>query len=165
MSYREDYRRIESEAFWTIPRAIFAVGVLSVAFTVLGFVLGWFGEAARVTQEQFGPQALLSKYEWFKDASAALDKKQADIAVYDARFKALKEAYVNVPRAKWPRDDREQLSIWQSEVAGIKASYNDLASQYNAQMAKFNYRFANVGELPKGADKPLPREYKTYIGE
>jgi len=29
-------------------------------------------------------------------------------------------------------------------------------------MAKFNWAFANVGELPKGADRPLPREFKPY---
>lgn len=52
-------------------------------------MFGWFGEAAKVAQEQFGPEALLSKYEWFKDASAGLDKKQADLGVYQARLKSL----------------------------------------------------------------------------
>ncbi len=74
----------------------------------------------------------------------------------------MSEGYVELPRNKWPREDREQYNLWQSEVAGIKASYNTLAAEYNAQMSKMNWRFTNVGELPKGAETPLPREFKPY---
>ena len=118
-----------------------------------------------VADKELSAPALLAKYEWFKDASAALDKKVADITVYEARFKSLDEAYKDTPRTQWARDDRNQWSIWQSECAGIKASYNQLASEYNAQMAKINWAFTNAGELPKGATKVLPREYKTYLTE
>lgn len=137
--------------------------VLSVLIGVIGYVGGWFSEAARVTQEEFGPRAMLEKYEWFKDAAAQLEKKQADIQVYESRVKKLDASYGEQPRSRWARDDREQYNVWQSEVAGVKASYNSLAADYNAQMAKFNWRFANVGELPKGADTPLPREFKPYV--
>jgi hypothetical protein len=168
MSYRDDYTQIERDYFWTLPRIgcafVMLIGLV-VVLGIVGHVFGWFGEAADVAQQQFGPQALLDKYEWFKDASAQLDKKQADISVYQKRFKDLQELYAGVPRAQWAREDREQLNIWQSEVAGVTASYNQLAAEYNAQMAKFNYRFANAGALPQGAEKPLPREYKPYIGE
>lgn len=138
---------------------------LVVLVALLGYGFGWFGEAARVTQEQFGPQAALQKYEWFKDAAAQLEKKQADIAVYDERVKAMNQTYKNLARQEWPREDREQYNIWASEVAGVKASYNTLAADYNAQMAKLNWRFANVGKLPEGADKPLPREFKPYASQ
>lgn len=165
MSYRDDFRSVERNVYWSLPKILLFVCVAIFALGGIGFVFGIFGEAAKVTQEQFGPQALLTKYEWFKDASAQLDKKQADIGVYEGRFKRLESAYSGVSRTKWARDDREQMGIWQSEVAGVKASYNQLAADYNSQMSKFNYRFTNVGDLPRGAEKPLPREYKPYIGE
>ena len=104
----------------------------------------------------------MDKYEWFKDASAQLDKKVADIQVYQSRLVDLNETYRSVPRQAWPREDREQYNVWSSEVSGVRTSYNSLAAEYNAQMAKFNWRFANAGDLPKGADTPLPREYKPY---
>lgn len=133
-----------------------------VALMIVGSVLGWFGEAQQVAHEEFGPKAMLEKYEWFKDASAQLDKKQADVGVYGSRMKAIEQSYKGKSRSDWPREDREQYNVWVSEVAGVKASYNDLAAQYNAQMKKFNWRFANKGELPEGASEPLPREYKPY---
>jgi hypothetical protein len=68
-------------------------------------------------------------------------------------------------RKDWAREDREQLNVWMQEVAGVKASFNQLAAEYNANMAKFNYRFTNAGDLPRGATEVLPREFRTYIGE
>ena len=112
--------------------------------------------------DQIEPRELLRKYEWFKDASAALDKQQANIQVYANRFNSLKKDYEGKPRAAWAREDREQYNIWMSEETGIQAAYNGLAAEYNAAMAKINYRFCNVGGLPQGSTQPLPREYKPY---
>lgn len=151
-----------------MPIALKVIGlavVISVILSVIGYGLGWFGEAAKVAQQEFGPSAMLQKYGWFKDVAAQLEKKQADVGVYASRMKAMDETYKDLSRQKWPREDREQYNVWVSEVAGVKASYNSLAADYNAQMAKFNWSFANVGELPKGADKPLPREFKSYTNQ
>jgi len=136
--------------------------VLGGAVSVLGYSFGWFGEAARVTQQEFGPQALLAKYTWFKDAAAQLDAKKANIDAAQARITAMDATYEGTPRNKWARTDLEQYNLWQTEVAGLKANYNDLAAQYNAAMSKFNYRFTNVGDLPQGATQVLPREFRAY---
>lgn len=133
-----------------------------VAFHLWGAVSTNVHSAVDVFQEQTEAHELLRKYEWFKDASAQLDKKKADIRVYDSRFANLKNAYSGQPRSAWSREDREQSNIWESEVSGIKASYNGLAADYNAAMAKINYAFCNRGKLPQGAETPLPREYKPY---
>lgn len=167
--YRREFRSYSDEAGWTLWQVV-KVGVLvMIAGTMVGLAgcaIGLFSgvatNTATVARKEFYPDALLKKYEWFKDAAAALDKKQADIRVYDKRLAALADDYRGVPRSKWPRDDREQSAIWQSELAGVKASYNSLAADYNAQMAKFNWAFTNVGQLPPGATAPLPREFKPY---
>lgn len=162
----QDYERAAERGPVAIAVKVFlAVVILGVLVAVIGYALGWFGEAAKVVQDEFGPRAALEKYEWFKDAAAQLEKKQADITVFAGRMKAMDETYKEVQRQKWPREDREQYNVWSSEVAGVKASYNTLAAEYNAQMAKFNWRFANAGELPKGADQPLPREFKPYLSQ
>lgn len=140
-----------------------AVLVMGVVLGVVGHVFRWFGEAAAVAQEEVGPRKLLEKYTWFKDAAAQLDKKRADIDVYQGRVSAMVESNGGAPRVKWAREDREQMNVWSSEVAGVKASYNQLAAEYNAKMVGIHWRFANVGDLPAGAMSPLPREFKPYI--
>lgn len=115
--------------------------------------------------DQFKPEELLRKYEWFKDASSQLDQKIATIKAYESRFKNLKESYGkdSSSRKVWDRSDKEQWNVWESEYIGLKASYNDLASTYNAAMVKFNYAFCNAGDMPQGTGTPLPREFKPYI--
>lgn len=167
--YRREFDSYSREVPWTVGRMIVIGFFLIIGISTLGLIgcaVGLFSGAAQngaaVIQKEFYPDALLRKYEWFKDASAALDKKAADITVYDARLKDLSAAYTGVPRKSWARDDREQYSIIYAELSGIKASYNSLAAEYNAEMAKFNWRFANVGDVPQGG-KPVPHDYRPYL--
>jgi hypothetical protein len=140
----------------------FCVGVIMlVILWISGAALGWFGRAADVVQQEVDPFALQHKYEWFKDAAAQLDARHADIAVYESRFKAIGGKVGECP-ASADRTAREQCMVWVQEVSGIIASYNALAADYNSQMSKWNYSFTNVGQLPKGAAEPLPREFKPY---
>ena len=137
---------------------ILVVLLASAACGVGGCVLSLAGKA----NQQFGVDASLEKYERFKDIAARLDAKKSSIEVSEARLVALEKEYEGTPRKDWPRADLEQSNVWRAEVAGMKASFNSLAAEWNAMMAKENYRYANVGDLPKGADKPLPREFKPY---
>lgn len=136
-------------------------GLMFLGFLVVGscstiaYVGGFFGEGATVVREEFGPRTSLKKYEWFKDAAAQLAKKSADIDVVNAQITQMRE----VPRIDMDRFDKEQLFQLIQERNGILMSYNQLAAEYNAAMAKVNYRYANLGELPEGADKVLPRNF------
>lgn len=147
-------------------RIILLIAALSAVIGTVGYVAGWFSDAASVVKEELAPRTLLKKYEWFKDVSAQLDAKAKNIEAMEGRVKALEASYSEdgkvLPKSKWARTDAEQHNQWLNEVAGLKANFNDLAAQYNAAMAKINFAFTNVGELPRGADKPLPRQFKPY---
>jgi hypothetical protein len=104
---------------------------------------------------------MLRKYEWFKDVSAQLDKKKADIVIFESRLASLTSALPE-SRTEWDRHDKADYAQMRAELAGVESSFNGLAAEYNAQMAKFNWRFAEAGSLPEGATIPLPREHKPY---
>lgn len=162
----EDYEKATERGPLSLAwKVIIGLVILFIGIWGISFILGWFGSTAEVVQKEFNAEAILKKYEWFKDVSAQLEKKKADIVVYDSRLTSIKIQYGESKRKDWTREDREQYNVWASEIAGIKASFNSLAAEYNSQMAKFNWRFANVGDLSEGASEPLPREYKTYIVE
>lgn len=128
--------------------------------TVLG---AWLTESGQVTREEFNPRVALRKYEWFKDAAAELDRKRADISVMQKSLKELENSYAGTSRKDWAESDRSEQAQLTAELNGLRSSYNDLAAQYNAAMAKINFAFANIGQLPRGASEPLPREFKAYI--
>lgn len=151
--YEKAAQRGPFALIWAVGKPLFALFIVLSAIAYMG---GWIGNAGSVLKKEFSASALLKKYEWFKDAAAQLDKKQADINVYGSRIKAM-PVYKEMDRTQ-----REQFMLWQTELAGIKASYNGLAADYNSQMSKFNWRFTNAGDLPKGATKVLPRLFKPY---
>lgn len=148
----------------TIVEVLLIIVVLLIVLPVgcglliAGRGCGYMNRAANVVMQELDPAALLQKYEWFKDAAAQLNKKLADIQVYQGRLKV----YSDMKRSEMDRADKEQLTVWQTELSGVIASYNGLAAEYNSQMAKINWRFSNIGQLPKGATEPLPREFASY---
>lgn len=111
-------------------------------------------DAKETAYNEFKVSTLLKKYEYFKDLSAAIDKKRADIEVYQTEISSYNKD-----------DDKFYIEQRKSELLGIIAMHNQLCAEYNSAMSKFNYRFTNVGDLPEGAVEPLPREYKPYINK
>lgn len=162
----ESWKRAAKKGPYTLLFKILgAMLVLGLIFGAYGMICGTAKEAAQVAKEEFGPRALLKKYEWFKDSAAQCEKKLADVKVYAGKIKGMEEDYKDVPRKDWDRVDKQTLSQWRSELDGVKASYNDLSARYNAAHSKINWRFADIGQLPDGATDPLPREFKPYLYE
>lgn len=152
--YRDSLRSTQRE----VPPTVRFILIIMLAIAVLGaggWALGWFSEAGQVAKEQFGPRASLVKYEWFKDANAQLEKKRADITLYESRLASFKTDYGAKP-ADWPRDIREQAAQARSEYLGVVASFNGLAAEYNANSSKFNWAYAE-GDAPKNV-----AEYKAH---
>jgi hypothetical protein len=131
---------------WVIGFSILAIICVSVIRSC--------GDTANVIHKEFGASALLKKYEYFKDLSAAIDKKRADLDAYRANLKDYN------PKDK---DDKFYYEQSKMEAMGILTMYNQLVADYNAGMSKFNYRFCNVGTLPASNLEPLPKEYKPYL--
>lgn len=118
--------------------------------------LGVCNDTSQVVQKEFNASALLKKYEYFKDESSAIDKKRADIMVYESELSSYHPHSTN-------KDDKFYYEQRKSEMIGLISIYNSLCADYNSQMSKFNYRFTNKGDLPESNLEPLPREYKPYI--
>lgn len=111
---------------------------------------GYITETKEVAWQETRPKVLLKKYEYFKDISSRLDEQLANIQVYKAELND----------STLIGEDRR---LRKTEILGIIANYNHLASEYNSQMSKVNYEFCNVGKMPLTNMEPLPREFKPYI--
>ena len=142
-----------------MKKVIIAAFVL-VAIIVGINVIGFAGEAASVVREEVSPRAVQEKYEWFKRSKAAMDARLASIEVFKSQIEAVRNDYPN-PTDR-PRDIRTEMNQWRREVAGIVASYNTMASEYNSQHAMWNYAFADFGTLPAGVTDTLPRTFGEY---
>ncbi|MDD4409317.1 MAG: hypothetical protein PHW52_01550 [Candidatus Pacebacteria bacterium] len=138
---------------------------ITIIFMLVFFGVVWFtviaGETVQVAHDQLGPKAILVKYEWFKDMSAALDSKLSTIDAYNSQLREI-EVMDGQDRKNWPDGDLNTYNSVTSARLGLIGLYNNEAAQYNSNMAKVNYYWANAGNLPQGG-KALPKEYRRYI--
>ena len=148
-----------------IVLCVVVASLIGVGCSMANLACRYANDAKEAAFNETKASELLRKYSWFKDAAAACDQKLATLKIYETRIINLTKQYEGAKRREWARDDREQYSIWQSEMAGMAASYNGVAAEYNSQMSKINWAFCNQGTLPKGAETPLPREFKPYLTE
>lgn len=132
----------------------FIVG-FGIVFSVISYGLGWFSEAAVVAKEEFGAKASLKKYEWFKDAAATLDEKKHTIEVYQSGITQMEVEYADTPKIEWPQQDKQFYYQRSTEISGLKANYNDIVKEYNAQSSKFNWNIYNTSDLPRTYDAYL----------
>jgi hypothetical protein len=137
-----------------MKKIIFYFVGLLMLLVILNSIARSCNDTANVIHKEFGASALLKKYEYFKDLSAAIDKKRADIEMYQSEISGMTAI---------DKDDKFYIQQRKSELLGIISMHNSLCSEYNSAMSKFNYRFTNAGDLPETNLTPLPREYKPYI--
>jgi len=146
-----------------IFKIFFAVVAFVVVTGVVGYGLGWFGEAAQVAQKEFGATAALQKYEWFINQANAIKKADKDVKMFEDRSAAVDEQYAayGSDRAKWPPDVRLQYNHEKQQVrddlVAVASTRNTLVEEYNAQSEKFNWT-----PFQTRPDKPS-QKFEDYV--
>jgi hypothetical protein len=116
-----------------------------IVLSVIGYVFGWFGEAAQVAQEEFGPQAALEKYEWFIDQSGRIEKMDQDVRIFEARATGVESQYSSygADKASWPLNIQtqynQQMQTARDDLLAVTSQRNSLVREYNAASEKFNW--------------------------
>ena len=132
-------------------------GILSL----VGFVCNYAGRVIEVAMEEVDPAVLLDKYEWFKDASATLDKKIADINVYDARVKAVRDMAYSLSPASLNELGLVQTLVRHCEEfsarSGVKVDFfhagmEKLAMGFDSQINLYRLVQEGLNNIQKHAD-------------
>jgi uncharacterized protein YqgQ len=128
-----------------------------IGLTILSITMRGCNDAATTVNKEFNASALLKKYEGFKNLSAAIDEKRAEIEMYQSEIQEMSQ------NKAMDKEDKFYYQQRKSELIGIISTHNRLCADYNSAMSKFNYSFTNTGDLPATNLEPLPREIKPYI--
>ena len=147
---------------------MFGLGVallfLIFALGAVAYGLGWIGSAGEVVKEEFGPEAALEKYEWFIDQANAIEKADADIALFEQRRADIEVQYTSTygaDKTKWSPGIQVQYNheaqTARDDLLAIVSNRNNLVKEYNAQSEKFNW-------APfKGRDDYPPENFVDYV--
>lgn len=148
------------------PWQLFGIFLVVVAaLSGAGYVFGWFGEAAKTAQDEFGPKAALSKYSWFVDQANAIEKMDKDIPMFEGRVTAVKTQYQGYgsDMAKWPPHIQAQYNqaVQQArdDLVAVASQRNNLVRDYNAASDKFNW-----SAFQTRPDKPKQR-FHEYVAK
>jgi hypothetical protein len=131
-----------------------------IPLCAIAILLVGCGDAIDTVYSEARPREINRKYEWFKDAHARLTALQSQVRTKEAQMVILDKAYEGVKRQDWSRIDIQNQMLYSQELAGMKASFDNLAAEYNAEMAKWHTAFANFGTSPTGGT--LPKEFIPY---
>ena len=155
MSYRDEFNNTSKDVSWTFGKVIGPIIGVIILIGIVGYVMGWFSEAASVAKDEFGAKAALEKYEWFKDQSARIEKASADILTFEQRVKSVDKQYAEYGDKKnWSPDIRVQYNhakeISRDDLVSVVSNFNNLVRDYNAQSSKFNWvPFKTKSDKPK----------------
>lgn len=132
------------------------VMILFTGLYLVGTALGWIGQAADVTTNEFGPAAALAKYQWFIDQANKIKKADADIKLNEKRRTDVETQFTTTygtDKSKWAPSTSLQYNMAtqtaRDDLIAVVSNRNRLVEEYNAQSEKFNWApFMSRTDLP-----------------
>jgi len=125
----------------------FSLVVITIT-TVFGLA-GFIGDDVSVVHETYGLRSAKEKYEWFKSAADNINAKRDNINAQKAKIASIYKSYEGEKRRNWDRVDKENIAVWETELAGMISNHNNLVAEYNAAAKKITWNFARSNELPQ----------------
>lgn len=122
--YRRDFREVQRETFWTLPRVFVMIFAFLILFGAGGWVVSLLSQPARVISKTFDADNIITSYEYYRDAYGNFQARTAQVR----QFKGMAGAEAD-------QQERNRLRI---EMAAIQQSCRDLAQKYNANANKVN---------------------------
>jgi hypothetical protein len=160
--FKKQFNQEYEEGTWAIGKIITWIVGLSIILGSIGYVLGWFSDAAQVAKDEFGPEAAMQKYEWFIDQANRIQKMDQDIINLRAKKEntstqfetdyGKKKDWDVVTKATY----QKEINLATEQLNTTIAQRNGLAADYNAASEKFNWRgFKTDARKPVETFTPL----------
>jgi len=126
--YRDEYRAAERDVYWTLPRVIIGLVLISFALGAAGMAISLFTAPMRsvtgVVNKTLDPDNIINNYEWFHDAYGNFLAKQKQVIQYKEFLKAETDP-----------TEKQRLRV---DMAAVQQSCRDLGERYNANADKSN---------------------------
>ncbi|MCK5416043.1 hypothetical protein KAI92_01295 [Candidatus Parcubacteria bacterium] len=164
MSWNEYEKAAEKGPGAILWKVFLLIVCISVVLGVTGYIFGWFGEAAKVAQNEFGPERALQKYEWFIDQANAIEKMDQDVILFRGRVGTVTKKYQGYgdDMILWPPHIQAQFNKEKQQadedLLSVASQRNNLVKEYNAQSGKFNWT-----PFQTRTDKPVEQFHKYVI--
>lgn len=133
--YRRDFKTVQSDYYWTLPRVLGGTFAALVLFGGVGWIYNIASQPARVISKTLDADNVINNYEWFHDANGN----------YLARVSQVKQ-FKSLNASESDPQERSRLRI---EMAAVQQSCRDLSRRYNANASKMNRGIFRERSLPE----------------
>lgn len=133
--YRKDFREVQSEYYWSLPRVLLGITVASVLLGSVGYAINLASQPARIVAKTFDAGNVIHNYEWFHDVNANYLARKAQVDQFKALYSTETEPA-----------ERNRLRM---EMAAMQSSCRELARNYNANATKINRGMFRGDTLPE----------------
>jgi hypothetical protein len=135
-NYRDDFKSVQRDYYWTLPRVVFALVALSVLAGSAGWAISIMSQPARIVSKTFDANNVINNYEWFYDARGNFEARIAQVK----QFKSFLGDEMN---------DKNEKARTRIDMAAIQQSCRDLAQRYNVNAEKLNRGIFRSNNLPE----------------
>ena len=145
--YRKEYKSLEQEIYWTLPKIVIMFLVALLLFSGAGFIFHLLSTPAAVVTKVTNPDRILSDYEWYRESwqdCKALDEQIATTLQSIEDYKAMLPEDVST----WKQADRTELSRLNAVLLGQRNQRSSIVKEYNARSMMLSRN------LFKGLDVP-----------
>lgn len=139
--YRRNYREVQREGFWTLPRLTGAAIAIAVVLALAGLAIAVLTAPMNVARETLRTDNIINNYEWFHDASQQFTARTRQVAERQTWLAGEGEA-----------GEKNRLRI---ELGAISQSCRELAARYNANAMKSNRSLFMGRNVPTNLDAGL----------
>jgi len=151
MNERDQFKSDLDETRWAFGMILIKWGipliVLCLILSGIGWVLGIFGQGAKVIEKTMDADNIIYNYEWFKQCHEDVQATDVKIKNAKAKIKSFEESAGL--RKDWTFEDKNEHSRLNSVLLGLQNYREDLVAKYNARSKMANRKIFKSGELPE----------------
>lgn len=147
MSYRSEFKSVESDAKWTFWRIFWFIVGVTIVCSIVGFGLTMLAKPAAIIDKVTDPDRVIFNYEWYQDTyndCLALDKQ---IVNAQNQVDTLQSS-LNADRSTWGREDKTEWNRLSSVVGGMRTQRDSVIADYNAKSKMLTRNLFKDRSLP-----------------
>lgn len=122
--YRKEFREIEREYYWSLPRIIGGLFIGAILLGGIGWGVSLLSQPGRVITKTFDADNMINNYEFFYDANNQVKARVGQI-----------QGHKTIIADNSDASEKPRLRI---ELGAMQQSCRDLVGKYNANAIKAN---------------------------
>lgn len=147
MSYRRDFREVEKEVYWSMPRIAFMIFIFAILMGGVSFGISIISRPAQVLDQATNPARVIQNYEWFYETWNDVKAMDRQIVTAQNAVNSFRDG-LSEDRSEWAREDRNEYNRLNTILMGLQNQRDSVISDYNARASMITRSLFMGSDVP-----------------